>query len=349
VLEQGIERDPLNTLISGQLAIQWARRGRYEEAVALLDRFKRLPELPGYISWQIYRVHDMRGRTELADQSIVEMLEHEGYPEQVRRGQGNKVMVAMLGSSLREDWGLSDESEAWLTRLEGMPGPAWLQDYWLSKAELLGRDLEQASRMSDEEILDQGLWRSEHMVDALRQHGNYERAIPLLEAIAQESFFASARAYAPNLKLWLATVYLEAGRSEDAAAVLEELSQLLEPMVGVGIRNRFTLEQLARTQSLQGRVDAAISTLELSEASGNGTVFNCHNPEGYSEVLDPFAALRSAPRFQKLHDRCIAEFERQRDALRAFLAERDLDKLLAPWIAVAEEAKAKQRAEAASQ
>jgi len=100
---------------------------------------------------------------------------------------------------------------------------------------------------------------------------------------------------------------------------------------------------------LQGRVDAAISTLELSEASGNGTVFNCHNPEGYSEVLDPFAALRSAPRFQKLHDRCIAEFERQRDALRAFLAERDLDKLLAPWIAVAEEAKAKQRAEAASQ
>ena len=75
-------------------------------------------------------------------------------------------------------------------------------------------------------------------------------------------------------------------------------------------------------------------------------VFFCHHPEAYSRVLDPFAALRADPRFQKLHERCIAEFGRQRAAVRALLAERDPDKLLAPLIAVAEEEKAKQRAEA---
>jgi len=61
-------------------------------------------------------------------------------------------------------------------------------------------------------------------------------------------------------------------------------------------------------------------------------------------VLDPFAALRTDPRFQKLHDRCMAEWERQCEVIRARLAERDLDTLLAPLIAVGEEEKAKQRA-----
>jgi hypothetical protein len=185
------------------------------------------------------------------------------------------------------------------------------------------------------------------MKNALRHHGHYDRAIRLAQSIAQEQLFASARTWTPWSKLGLAVLYLEAGRNADAAVVLEELSQLLEPMIGNGMRNAETLEQFALTQALQGRVDAAISTLELSEASGNGIVFNCYRQDGYSRVLDPFATLRSSPRFQKLRDRCMAEWERQCEVVRARLAERDLDVLLAPLIELAQAEKAQKRAAAA--
>jgi len=344
VLEQGIERDPLNAAINGQLAIQWARRGRYNEAIALLDRFKQLPDVPDGIWVQMLRVNTLRSREDLGFQSVVEMLEHDGYPEHVRRGQGASIWVAYTGYLLRRLWDLTEESKAWLTSLQEIPGRASMPDYWVSEEEVLARAFEQASRMSDEEILDQGLFASGPIVEALRRHGDYKRAVRLMEATARERLFPSIRTWAPGGKLALATMYLEAGREEDAAVVLDELSRLLEAMVGEGLTNSVTLELLALTQALQGRVDAAISTLELSEASGNAMVFNCHHPEEFSGALDPFAALRTDLRFQKLHERCMAEFERQRAAVRTLLAEHGIDKLLAPWIEVIQEEKAKKQA-----
>ena len=303
-----------------------------------------MPEVSEHIWWQMIRVNEMHGRYDLAYRSIVEMLEHEGYPDRMlHRHDGwssSGIMVAYFGYLLRDLWELTEESEAWLSRLEEIPGRASMPDYWTSWEEQLERSFERASRMTDEEILDQGLAGSGPMIEALRKHGDYERAIRLKEATAQERLFASIRTWAPWGKLTLAIMYLEAGREEDAAVVLEELSQVLEPMVGEGIRNAVTLFQLALTQALQGHGDAAISTLELSEASGNGLVFDCNSPDGISKVVDPFAALRSDPRFQGLQDRCMAEFERQRAAMRALLAERDIDKLLAPWIEVIEEERA---------
>jgi tetratricopeptide (TPR) repeat protein len=343
VLEQAVELDPLNALINGQLAIQWARRGRYGEAIALLDRFERLPEVPDIIWAQIFRVNQMRSRMDLFWQSVVEMLEHDGYPDRVRRGGGNAIWVFGFGRDL-VDFGLTEVSESLVTRL---PFPRALKYPELTEDERDRKLYEQASGMTDKEILDQGLFASQPMVEVLRQHGEYERAIRLLAALANEHLFASARTWVPEGKVWLATLYLEAGRDAEAAIVLEGLSQLLEPMVAAGMRNAVTLEQLAQTQALQGHVDAAISALELSEASGNGTVFNCYHPEAFSKVLDPFAALRSDPRFQRLHDRCMAEWERQRAAIRALFAERDFDVLLGPLMARAEEEKAKKRAAAA--
>jgi len=344
VLEQAIDRDPLNPHMNRSLAIEWARRGRYEEAMALLERFKRLPDMPDAILRAGFVVNEIRNRYDEVNRIVVAKLEKENYAEQVRR-EGYDSWDLSVVTFL--DWcgpKLKEEQQAMLGRLEDFPASEqWFLDYWLTEDEIQKRDYEQASRMTDEEILDQGLWTWLPMVQALRQHGDYDRAIRLLEAITH--VVPPSRTYwTPWWKLTLAIIYLEAGRSEDADLVLEELSQFLESMVGEGTRSGVALEQLALTQALQGRVDAAVSTLELSEASGTGTVFKCHSPEEYSKVLDPFAALRTDPRFQKLHDRCMAEWERQCEVIRARLAERDLDTLLAPLIAVGEEEKAKQRA-----
>jgi len=278
------------------------------------------------------------------------MIEHKSYWERMRRQGGADAWALAVVADLNFCGPkLKNEQKAILSRLEGFPArEPWFHDLWLTEDERERRDYEQASRMTDKEILDQGLWRSGPMVNALRHHGDYDRAIRLMQSISKERMFASARTWVPNLKLWLALMYVEAGRDAEAAVVLEELSALLEPMVGDGMRNAVTLEQLAETQALQGHGDAAISTLELSEASGNGTVFNCYDPDGVSRVLDPFAALRSNPRFQKLHERCLAEYERQCEVVRARLAERDFDVLLAPLMALAEEEKAKKQAAAVS-
>ena len=346
VLEQGVERSPLDDRINAHLAIQWARRGRYNEAMALLERFKQLPEVPDAVWTQILRVTAMYGQWVVNAENIVEMLEREGYAERVRRGGGLVIWVTSFAWNLRV-FGLDEESEALLARMRGFRSLP-TQDPWVS-AEVRERNTyEQASRMTDAEILDQGLWTSLPIVRALRNRGEFDRAIRLMEPLAREPLFALIRTWAPYLKLNLAIIYLEAGRDAEAAIVLEELSRKLEAMVSDGVTNPVTLEQLAVTRALQRRVDAAISTMEMSAALGNIGFMNCHLPELLSKLLDsrlsdPYAALRPDPRFQRLLGRCEAEYDRQASAIRELLAKRDLDVLLAPLIILAREGEAKHR------
>lgn len=49
-------------------------------------------------------------------------------------------------------------------------------------------------------------------------------------------------------------------------------------------------------------------------------------------------AANQQPRFKALMQRCLKELDRQADRIRTMLAEHDLDELLAPLIAMAEEA-----------
>ena len=107
-------------------------------------------------------------------------------------------------------------AEAWLTRLEEIPGRASMPEYWSSEEDVLERHFEQASRMSDKEILDQGLFASQPMAEALRRHGDYERAARLIEAMVGERLFPSIRTWAPNMQQVLAIMYLEAdaGRTQ---------------------------------------------------------------------------------------------------------------------------------------
>jgi len=337
VLEQGIERDPLNTWMNGQLAIRWAERGRYEEAVALLERFKQLPRTLGPLWPELFRISEMRGRYDLWTQTMVEMLE--------RDGDEQWIWVVGFGPTLRR-MGLTAEGEAVMTRLDGLRHQ-WGEDWFLPQEERERLRYEQASGMTDEEILDLSIARARAIARAIGDRGEYERAIRLWEAISHDRLASSIRIWSLWPKVNLATLYLRAGRDADAARLLEELSQILEPFVREGLRNGVTLHQLALTQALQGRVDAAIATLELSEASGNVAGLShpeCFERDGFAKGLDPWEALRPDPRFQKLLERCEMERVRQLESIRALLASRDLDQLLAPVMALAEEEKVKKRA-----
>ncbi len=85
----------------------------------------------------------------------------------------------------------------------------------------------------------------------------------------------------------------------------------------------------------------------MSESSGNVAGLShpeCFERDGFAKGLDPWEALRPDPRFQKLLERCEMERVRQLESIRALLASRDLDQLLAPVMALAEEEKVKKRA-----
>lgn len=344
VLRQGVERDPLNSSINGLLAIKLAELGRYEEAIALLDRFRQLPAVPVAIWTQRFRVDQMRGRWDLFVQDHVEMLEHPGYPNPARR-DGTVIWVVALVPNLR-DFGLKAEAEAVMARLDGIRRPAG-NDWFLPLEEQEKIWYQRASRMTDKEILDLGLVDVEAMARALANRGEHERAVRLLEVSSRERLFTSVRTWTPFRKIPLAVLYLKTGRDAEAAKVLADLSQFLEAKVSEGYRNGITLGQLALTQAMQGKVDAAIATLELSQASGNSFIDGdvCFDPGfNFFKVLDPWATLRSDPRFQKLYERCEVERKRQLESIRALLASRDLDKLLAPIMALAAEEKAQKRA-----
>jgi TolB-like protein/Flp pilus assembly protein TadD len=355
VLERGCERDPLNAPLNGLLAVKLAQFGRYEEAHGVLDRLTALPEIPNVTWLQLFRVAWMQGRWDLYAQSLIEMLEQEDYPDRVRhsRNEGWWGLVYSFGLMIH-DWGMKQESglkeqgEAWKTRLSGLPVPDWWEDLWLPPDERSKVQYQQASRMTDEEILDQPMIYYELLIRSLGDHGEYGRAIPLMQTVAQVRPNPAMRELGPESNLIaLAILYLEAGRTDDAAVVLENLAQTLEADVSEGLRDAQRLNWLAVTQALQKRVDAAIATLQLSIASGNGLFMDCHglDLDLWSRVLDPYASLRADPRFHKLWALCESEHARQVERIRVMLAKRDLDKLLGPLMELAEETKKKKQAE----
>ena len=50
ILEQGQIKDPFNLYLNTRIAKRWVARGRYRQAIELLDRFKKLPEIPA-LAW----------------------------------------------------------------------------------------------------------------------------------------------------------------------------------------------------------------------------------------------------------------------------------------------------------
>ena len=164
----------------------------------------------------------------------------------------------------------------------------------------------------------------------LAQYGDYERAIRLMESVQHAPAIWSERV--PIYVMQLAELYFGAGRANDADPLLERVRVHMETEFADGIRHPETLLQLAKVYLLQGSHDDALDM--LSKAVDYHMRDSCEDGM-LSEA--PWNRLHDDRRFIDLCDEIQADLDQQAERLRKLLGRYDLDQLLAPLMAMAEE------------
>ena len=204
--------------------------------------------------------------------------------------------------------------------------------------------------MSNEEVLDAFHEAGIGFATALAAAGDYKRAIELMESLRHApAVFAERAARAP---LVLAALYQHVGRDDEASPLLEKVVAQLEAEFESGIRDPETLDLLAEAYARQHRDEAAIDMLRKA-VDYHWRWFSCGNDESsdaelfYTDAVmpnlfnsSPTARLSGDPRIIALCERIEADFEQQANRIRKMLAERDIDELLSPLMALADDAAA---------
>lgn len=336
VLESAQERDPLNIRVNTRIAKRWAARGRFRQAIELLDRFKALPETPKQIWWWQLELMTLHAYWAEKGETLVEMLVN--YPSAFDGPSSSNRWQAWWFASQLAYLGLYDEAEGWYQRLENMP----LNDYLYgigreAYLDAMGRGQEivetitqQVAHMSDAEILDAYAGSVSEAAYALANHGDYERAIKLMESVQHAPAIWSERV--PNYVMQLAELYLEAGRADDAAPLLDRIRVHMETEFADGIRHPETLAQLAKVFLLQNRDDDALDMLRKA--------VDYHLLESCKEGMisgPPWDRLHDDPRLIELCEEMQAGLDQQAERLRRLLGRYDMDELLAPLMAMVEE------------
>lgn len=333
ILEGGLARDPFNLNFNTKVANRWAGRGRYRQAIELLERFKALPQIPPGAWWAQLEIMNNQSRFDEKCETLIEMLRED--PGAFDHG-GNRGQLVWLLTQL--GWlGLYEEAEAWYPRIMQLPMPGgteifreWFVSSYLyaigRSEEIIEKKLARINAMTDEQILDAWFWEAQGMADWLALGGDYERAIRLKEALQHKRmhpFWAEREAFA---RLSLAELYQRTGRDQDAVPLLELVVDDLEAQYDSGTRHPMTLTSLAEAYALLGRDEAALEM--LGKAIDDRAVEPIIS-EIYT-VYSPWQRLRDDPRFIVLWGRAQAELDRQAKGVRAMLAQYDIDNLLAP-------------------
>ena len=324
IFERALEVDPLNVKINRQVAKRRAARGGYRQAMELMERFRRLPEVP-HDAWFVPL--EIMWIQRYWDEQLVLMIEMLRRDRSAMEHDGNFGRVVWFAGQLAR-LGLFEAAEDWYRRVEPLPAEGWatvLRGWALSTyTEHMGLeeespdDSESVADLTDEEILEQGLF------DAVYELDDYDRAIRLAESMRhgrfESTFWAERMAFGD---LRLAALYQAAERHAQAAALLEEIVADLETQYDDGIRHPAVLELLATAYAMHGRNDDAIAML--------GKAVDYHLR--WFEVPDhgfyqPWAALRDDPRFVDLVGRMVADLRQQGERIRTTLAQTDLDELL---------------------
>jgi TolB-like protein len=332
ILELAQIRDPFNVSLNARIAKRWVARGRYRQAIELLERFKVLPEVPPNAWWWQLELMELNTYWDEKCETLIEMLlQDPGAFEE----WGNRWQAWWFVKSLAA-LGLDEEAEAWKIRLENMPLPdemreAGLQHYLevSGQLEVVVTDTQKRlADMSDEEVLDavheSGLAGAVNLADA----GEVERAIGLLESIQHApAIWAEREAQAP---LILAELYQQVGRDDDAAQVLDQIVVKLEAEFDYGIRNPTTLRFLSEAYGLQNRDDEAIEMFLKA--------VDYHDIDDCAWLSDPrWKRFADDPRVISACERMATNFEQQAERVRTMLAQYDVDALLAPLIQMASE------------
>lgn len=336
VLESAQERDPLNVRVNTRIAKRWAARGRFRQAIELLDRFKSFPEIPKEVWW--WQLELMTLQTYWADkgETLVEMLLQD--PDSFEGpSSGNRWQAWWFASQLA-DLGLYEEAEGWYQRLENIPLNDYLYEIGQSAyldamghgQEIVETKAQHLADMSDEQILDAYAGSVSRAARVLADHGDYGRAIRLMESAQHAPAIWSERA--PDYALQLADLYVNAGRPNDALPLLDRVRIHLETEFADGVRHPDTLAKLATVYLLQGREDDAFDMLRKS--------VDYHMRVSCQDDMTnepPWDRMHDDPRFLDLCSQMQADLDSQADRLRKLLGRYDMDELLAPLMAISEE------------
>ena len=332
IYEQAQIRDPFNLWLNGRIAKRWAARGRFRQAIELLERFEALPETPPGAWWWQLELMTLQTYWDERCATLIEMLQHDSGAFDYR---GNRWHAWWFVAHLAH-LGLYEEAKDWKDRLENMPltdesRELVLQDYMdaIGQYEEVVTDTRtRLADMSDEEVLDAFHERGLLWALDLAEAGDIERAIELLESIQHApATWAEREARAP---LALAGLYQEVGRDDEAAQVLDGIVTELEAEFDYGIRHPQTLSFLAEAYAMQKRDDEAIKMF--------GKAVDYHFREDCDWLETPaWERFKDDPRVISLCERIEADLEQQAERVRTMLAEHDVDTLLAPLMAMAAE------------
>lgn len=325
ILESAQARDPFNVVLNSLIAKRWVARGRYRQAIELLDRFHSLPAVPPGIWWWKLELMELNGYWDEKCETLIEMLVNDPGAFD---NWGNRWQAWWFVKSLAE-MGLTGQAEAWKDRLENLPMPEALYEAGLRHylevsgqlEEVVSQKETELGEMSDQEILDAFHEDSLVFASYLAETGDVERAIELMESIRYApATWAERKAQAP---IFLAELYQAVGREDDAARVLGELAVQLEAEVDFGIRDPTTLSFLSEVYLLQNRIPEAIEMF-LKAA-------DYHNFVDCSALDAPEAQpMRDDPRVVSACRRMQNDFEQQSERVREMLAQYEVDTLLAP-------------------
>ena len=333
VLESAMERDPFNVRVNADIAKRWAARGRFRQAIELLDRFRSLPEVPAEAWWQQLELMTLQDYWDEKAVILVDMLLNDPGAFEF----DPNCWQAWWFVQQLEVLGLHEEAEAWFIRLQGLPmNPNLYRDvfdwYVVTTAEageIVETKVRDLASLSNEEVLVAYSSSAAHAANALAEQGDYDRAIELMESIQHAPAIWSERA--PRHTLGLAQLYLEAGRREDAEPLLERVRLHLEAEYADGIRHPETLFLLADVYGLLGRDEDAIGMFRKS--------VDYHGHYSCADDLSdypPWDRLGEDPRVVELCDRMQSDLDRQAERIRKLLARYDPDELLAPLMAMVE-------------
>ena len=353
LLEDGLQLDPFNESLARIIAFRLDEFGRFREAMERLDRFDVLPGgKPTRLIWTKLEILTNRA---LADEKLAELIRVlRDHPEQfeelsvlyhlwwavsdiARLGLFEEAerlyeMVARISGTRTSGRQRSPEDVEWYRQ-------TFLVDAYL-RATGLGSEVsksraEEVEGLSDEEILKAWQVDVAGTISALRDTGDTERAISLLEALHRYP-------YPPGLwpqrqmrySAMLVEMYMTEGRVDDARPVMQKIAAHLQSEFDAGVRHPDTLLQLSRAYGRQDRVDDAIRILTLAIDHGASPLLPCCEDGLTLAPEHPGWAdgLRDRPEFSILRSRVQAEVEQQRSNVRALLAQHDMEKLLAPLV-----------------
>ena len=318
VLEDGQVRDPFNLQYNGRIAKRWAGRGRYRQAIELLERFKSLPQIPPMAWWWQLEIMELQNYWDDKCETLIAMLQSDPG---AFADWNNRWQVWWYVSTLAE-LGLYEEARAWKESIENLPMKDWMYQSGLNNYRVAMEQREKTTAREDEQ--------------ELIEQDELERAVEALETDRFERAMWHERA--PRDDLELAALYQLLGRHDDVATLLDAIVTQLETEFAGGVRHWETLYHLSEAYARQGRDEEALEMLRKS--------YDYHNliPCDYWEeeaVASPWPRFRNDGRYVSLCERIDDDRQQQAKRIRTMLAQYDIDELLAPLMVLAEAAQNK--------